>query len=175
LFSNWNRNPVIELFKGDFKELELLLCSMEKEFSSHKMRKNEIVLMHLKVFLMKSVRLSGNVMDLEYIKRKETISKFLGLVDESCSKNMPITYYSDKLNITSTYLNRLVNKVYGKSVSDFVNERIILEAKRIIRLSLKSIKEISFELGFEDPSYFSRFFKKHTKMSPLQYRKTNNV
>ena len=68
-------------------------------------------------------------------------------------------------------MNRVVNEIYGKSVSDFINERVVLEAKRIIRLSPKSIKEISFELGFEDPSYFARFFRKHVGLTPVQYRK----
>jgi AraC-like DNA-binding protein len=59
-------------------------------------------------------------------------------------------------------------------MSDFVNERILLAAKRIMQFSSKSVKEISFDLGFDDSSYFSRFFKKHTALTPVQYRKMVN-
>mgnify|MGYP001206112813 CR=1 FL=1 len=97
----------------------------------------------------------------EAAKRGHHLARvFLGLVDEYYSENLTVGFYAEKLNITATYLSRLVNEVYNKSVSEFINERVVLEAKRIIRLSSKSIKEISFELGFNDPSYFSRFFKK---------------
>ena len=171
LFSNWNRNPVMEILGGDFIELRSILSSIKFEFDQKKIRKNEIILMQLKVFLMKSSRLSGSFLDAKNSKRREIVLDFLGLVDESYNKNMPVKYYSEKMNITSTYLNRLINQMYGKSVSDFINERVTLEAKRIIRLSQKPVKEISFELGFEDPSYFSRFFKKHVHLTPNQYRK----
>lgn len=170
LFSNWNRNPVMDILEADFNELKSILTSIQYEFDQKKIRKNEIILMQLKVFLMKSSRLAGDILDVKKNK-KNLILNFLGLVEELYNKNTPVSSYAEKLKITTTYLNRLVNEVYGKSVSEFINERIALEAKRIIRLSEKSVKEISFELGFEDPSYFSRFFKKHVNLTPNQYRK----
>ncbi len=171
LFSNWNENPIIDLLDEDFKELTALLLSINKDFLGEKMKKNEILLMGLKMFLMKASRINGGLGNVNLDKKKRIITRFLNMVDQNCNKNIPVSYYSKELNITSTYLNRVVNDVYDKSVSDFINERIILEAKRIIRLSSKSIKEISFELGFEDPSYFARFFKKHVALTPGQYRK----
>ncbi len=172
LFSNWNSKPIVNLLKADFDELKKLLILLEDEFANKKMRKNEILLMGLKMFLMKSSRIGGEILGVGTNKKRQIIINFLGLIDENCNKNLPVGFYSERLNITSTYLNRLVNEVYGKSVSDFIVERIVLEAKRVIRLSSKSIKETSFELGFEDPSYFARFFKKHVGITPVEYRKT---
>jgi len=171
LFSNWNTNPVLKVENNDFDDLNALLISLKKEFESQKMRRNELLLMWLKIFLINSSRIWGGRKDLHVSRKRKTIEGFLGLVDEYYSENFPVSFYAGKLNITTTYLSRLVNEVYDKSVSEFINERVVLEAKRIIRLSSKSIKEISFELGFEDPSYFSRFFKKHVQLTPVQYRK----
>lgn len=172
LFSHWNSKPIVHFLKDDFNELHQLLILLEDEFMHKKMRKNEILLMGLKMFLMKSSRVGGEILGVRTNKKRQTIIDFLGLIDENYNKNLPVTFYSEKLNITSTHLNRIVNEVYSKSVSEFISERIVLEAKRVIRLSSKSIKEISFELGFEDPSYFARFFKKHVSITPVEYRKT---
>jgi len=170
LFSNWNTNPLVELGDTAFSELKGILESIRLEYGHQKLRKNEVILMMLKLFLIKASRLCANCTNVEISNKRRNIENFLGLIDENCSKNLPINYYAQQLNISSTYLNRLVNEVYDKSVSDFINERIILEAKRVIRFSTKSVKEISYELGFEDPSYFSRFFKKHANLTPVEFR-----
>lgn len=170
LFSNWNTNPILQIDNENFEELNNLLGSLVKEFGAQKMRRNEILWMGLKMFLIKASRIGGGHKSMGLSRKREIIEVFIGLVDEFYSDNLPVGFYAEKLNITSAYLSRLVNEVYGKSVSEFLNERVVLEAKRIIRLSSKSIKEISFELGFEDPSYFSRFFKKHVQLTPVQYR-----
>jgi len=171
LFSNWNANPVLDIEKSLFSELKSLLKTLDKEFLAQKMRKNELILLGLKMFLIKASRIEEGIEIVGKTKKRQTIEDFLGLVEQFYGDNLPIGFYAEKLNITTTYLNRLVNEFYDKSVSDFINERVLLEAKRIIRFSSKSVKEISFELGFEDPSYFSRFFKKHVGATPVQYRK----
>ncbi|PCI93795.1 MAG: hypothetical protein COB15_15625 [Flavobacteriales bacterium] len=175
LFSNWNTNPLLELGDTAFGDLKSIIESIVIEYENQKTRKNEVLLMFLKLFLIKASRLCANCTNVEISSKRKIVESFLGLVDESCNKNLPINYYAEQLSITTTYLNRLVNDVYDKSVSDFVNDRIVLESKRILRFSSKSIKEVSFELGFEDPSYFSRFFKKHTKLTPVEYRNESSV
>ena len=171
LFSNWNTNPIVELEDTAFVELKSIVISMEIEYKHQRARKNEVLLMMLKLFLIKSSRLSASSTTVGVSNKRIIIEDFLGLIDENCSENLPINYYAEQLNITPTYLNRLVKEVYDKNVSEFINERVILEAKRVISFSSKSIKEIAYELGFEDPSYFSRFFKKHVKLTPLEFRK----
>ena len=171
LFSNWNTNPILELGDTVFGELKELLIAIQSEYDHQKARKHEVLLMMLKLFLIKASRLCANCTNVEISNKRVLIEQFLGLVDENCNKVLPINYYAEQLSISPAYLNRLVKEVYDKNVSDFINERIVLEAKRILKLSTKSVKEISYELGFEDPSYFSRFFKKHTKSTPIEFRK----
>ncbi|MGB0888500.1 MAG: helix-turn-helix domain-containing protein, partial [Vicingaceae bacterium] len=171
LFSNWNVNHVLNLDGKAFSELNNFLELTLAEFEEQKVRKNEILLMLLKVFLIKASRYSLSVLGNQNQEKNEVIQKFLALIDLSWNKNLSISNYANELNITATYLNRLVQNTYNKTATDLLNERIILEAKRVLSFSSKPVKEVSLELGFDDPSYFSRFFKKHTKISPLQFRK----
>lgn len=81
--------------------------------------------------------------------------------------------YAKLLNISASYLNECVRNVTGSSVSHHIQQRVILEAKRMLYHSGKSVKEISAELGFEDYPYFSRLFTKVTGMTALTFRNKN--
>ena len=81
--------------------------------------------------------------------------------------------YANALNISTPYLNQCVRKTTGFSVSHHIQQRIILEAKRQLYHSKKSVKEIAFELGYEDYPYFSRLFTKITGMTALEFRNKN--
>jgi len=81
--------------------------------------------------------------------------------------------YAKKLKISTTYLNECVKEVTGEPVSYHIQQRVILEAKRLLYHSDKSVKEIAFELGYEDYPYFSRLFAKVTGMAPLAFRHKN--
>ncbi|MBB6107691.1 AraC-like DNA-binding protein [Mucilaginibacter lappiensis] len=81
--------------------------------------------------------------------------------------------YAQSLNISTPYLNECVKNATGYSVSYHIQQRIVLEAKRLLYHSDKSVKEISAELGYEDYSYFSKLFTKTTGMTPLTFRHKN--
>lgn len=81
--------------------------------------------------------------------------------------------YAQQLNISTPYLNECVKTATGHPVSYHIHQRIILEAKRLLYHSSKSIKEIAGELGYDDYSYFTRLFVKNTGMTPLAFRTKN--
>jgi AraC family transcriptional activator of pobA len=81
--------------------------------------------------------------------------------------------YAEKLNISAAYLNECVKSTTGYSVSNHIQQRIILEAKRLLYHSGKSVKEIAADLGYDDYPYFSRLFTKATGMSALAFRAKN--
>lgn len=76
------------------------------------------------------------------------------------------------LNLNPNYLNMVIKEVSGKTASSFIQERLLLEAKAYLMHSNLQVAEIAFKLGFENPPYFNRFFKKLTASSPLTFRKT---
>ncbi|GAB4055629.1 AraC family transcriptional regulator [Spirosoma litoris] len=81
-----------------------------------------------------------------------------------------VSAYADQMNLTPNYLNHICKKVLGKTASQLLYERIAIEAQRLLTHTTQSVKEIGFQLGFEDPSYFVRFFKKTVGQTPAEFR-----
>jgi AraC family transcriptional activator of pobA len=80
--------------------------------------------------------------------------------------------YAGLLHISAKALNKVSKAKFNKTLSDLIAERIIVEAKRELYLTSKPVKQVAFELGFNDEFYFSRFFKKNVAVSPQVFRDT---
>ncbi len=93
------------------------------------------------------------------------------LLGKYATTHRSVDFYAHQLNITPNHLNKSVKNATGKNAITLLNETSILQARLLLTQTDKSIGEIAFELGFEDASYFSRFFRKSTGKSPLQYKK----
>ena len=100
--------------------------------------------------------------------------KFRNLVEHRFDRCHQVKDYADVLQVTPTKLNEICKKAGQRNASDFILDRILLAAKRNLMFSNLSNKEIAFRLGFKDPSYFSRFFKNKTSLSPSKFRKEMN-
>ncbi len=98
------------------------------------------------------------------------ISKFILLIDSCFKHEHSVAFYASKLNISSNYLNIICKKHLQLSASSLIQNRVLLEAKRLLKASDLSIKEIVYELDFYDQASFSKFFKLHTGMTPSQFR-----
>jgi AraC-type DNA-binding domain-containing proteins len=108
---------------------------------------------------------------LESLSRFDRVNKAFFLLLEQKYRTLKRPYaYAEQLNISVSYLNECVKNSTGFSVSHHIQQRIILEAKRLLYHSDKSIKEIAFELGYEDYPYFSRLFTKQCGMSAALFR-----
>jgi AraC family transcriptional regulator, transcriptional activator of pobA len=109
------------------------------------------------------------------LSRFEFITKtFKAILEANFSTAKKPTEYAQTLNISTAYLNECVKKTTGYSVSHHIQQRVILEAKRMLYHSNKSIKEIATQLGYEDYAYFSRLFKKITGITALSFRNKNH-
>lgn len=108
------------------------------------------------------------------LSRFEFITKaFKATLEANFSTTKKPTEYAQTLNISTAYLNECVKKTTGYSVSHHIQQRVILEAKRMLFHSNKSIKEIATQLGYDDYAYFSRLFKKTTGITALSFRSKN--
>lgn len=103
-------------------------------------------------------------------KQDEHIVLFCTLLSQNFHLYHSPHFYAERLCISEKQLNSKVKNSYGITVSEMISNRLLLEAKRLIMHSSVSIKEISFDLGFNDPAYFSRFIKKNLKKSPSELR-----
>ncbi len=97
---------------------------------------------------------------------------FKELVEANFKEGLSVVEYARILNISSKTLATLTNAVVGRSPSQVIAERTILEAKRLVRFTTLQINEIAFRLGFEDASYFVKYFKRHIGQSPKSYRQS---
>lgn len=111
----------------------------------------------------------------DILSRFEIINKaFKTLLEDNFINFKKPSEYAQKLNISTSYLNECVKNTTGYSVSYHIQQRIILEAKRLLYHSDKSVKEIAHELGYDDYPYFSRLFTKVVGMSALTFRNKNH-
>ncbi|MFV0537286.1 MAG: AraC family transcriptional regulator [Dysgonomonas sp.] len=98
------------------------------------------------------------------------IHKFIELVNLYYSQYHTVQYYADKLCITPNYLNELVKKETGHTAKQIINNKLLSKAKTLLLYSQVSVSEIAGLLNFENSSYFIRFFRKQSGLTPLQYR-----
>lgn len=109
------------------------------------------------------------------LSRFEIVTKaFKALLERNFTTAKKPTEYAQQLNISTAYLNECVKNTTGHSVSHHIQQRIILEAKRLLCHSDKSVKEIASELGYDDYPYFSRLFTKVMGMTALAFRNKNH-
>jgi AraC family transcriptional regulator, transcriptional activator of pobA len=103
-----------------------------------------------------------------------TVKEFKGTLEQNFTTMKSPTAYAQKLNISTSYLNECVKNTTGYSVSYHIQQRIVLEAKRLLYHSDNSVKEIATQLGFDDYPYFSRLFTKVTGMTAVAFRNKNH-
>jgi AraC family transcriptional regulator, transcriptional activator of pobA len=128
----------------------------------------------LKVFLLNLIRLKRSTFLDQDVDQKR-VYQFCQLIDGNYFKERKSGFYARKLNISEKRLNQILAKKMNKSVTQLIHNRLILEAKRKLIASEITIKEIAYELNFKDHSYFSRFFKKQTGMTPEEFKKMDSL
>jgi AraC-like DNA-binding protein len=101
------------------------------------------------------------------------INKFMKLVESHMTEQHSVQYYADKLCITPNYLNEIVTSTKGISAKQYIRNKVMDEAKRLLTYTDFPISDIAFELHFSTVSYFIRSFRQHTGETPLLYRKTH--
>lgn len=108
-------------------------------------------------------------------ERFHVIRKFNLLVEANYRTEHSVSFYAQELCKSPKTLSNLFAIYNHKSPSQVIQERILIEAKRLLSYTDKSVKEIAYDLGFEDISYFSNFFKKHTGLSPVDFRNNKKI
>ncbi len=102
--------------------------------------------------------------------RDSRVNKVVDLIEQHYTTHKHCDFYAQALAITNKRINEIVKADKGKTVTQLIHDRIILEANRELIFSTKTIKAIAFELGFEDPAYFSRFYRGQMKESPAEFQ-----
>ena len=103
-------------------------------------------------------------------RAEEYFKQFTELLGEHYTRERSVGYYARQLCITPKYLTTLIKRISGKSVSEWIDSYVILEAKTLLKYSTMSIQEIAYYLNFPNQSFFGSYFKRNTGMSPSQYK-----
>ena len=101
---------------------------------------------------------------------RELFNRFMMLLEKDYKISRDVNYYAEKMNISSKYLTNIVNQVTGHTPKTIINQYVILQLKLHLKRSTQSIKEMAWEFHFADVSFFCRYFKKHTGLTPQQIR-----
>jgi AraC-like DNA-binding protein len=164
--------PLFKLSPGIEKRTQAILEMIDELAGSHLNHKEDAMLSLLYTFFVycdgqcniKSVASNNN-------SKSNIVYKFKTLVDAHVLENHDVAYYAKLLNITPKYLNECVQEALSVSSKSIVIEQLLMRSRHALKFSDKSIKEISFDLGFSSPDYFSYFFKTHTGITPSALRK----
>ena len=105
------------------------------------------------------------------LKREEILFKeFIRLVSEHHRKERRVDFYADQLYLSPKHFSTVIKKVSGKTAGQWIDEYVILEIKTLLKYSAMSIQEVAYYMNFSNPSFFGKYFKHHTGMSPSEYK-----
>jgi AraC family transcriptional activator of pobA len=172
-FNSLQREPYLDLDKKEIEHFSGLFESIENEHSK-KTPHQIIIHAYLTILLYELLRRYNETLNPDKAQRTiiEKVRNFEILVDKSFKVNKSVSAFAETLNISPNYLNTICKKVKGRGAAEIIHNRIILEAKRYLIHTTQSVSEISYSLGFEDNSYFGRFFKRQCGEAPAEFRKS---
>jgi len=174
LFNNPDFKSLITVVPEKRQKLGNITGLIFNEFLNADDYSQDIILNLLHLFLLESRR----IFDLQNQAPKEepdstpdaTIIKFKQLIEENYMTEKSVTPYAEMLNINPSCLNELSKRTTGITAGELIRNRVIDETKKLLYSSSASGKEIAFKLGFDDPAYFSRFFRKYTGQTLIEFR-----
>lgn len=103
-------------------------------------------------------------------KRHNQFQQFRELLEANYRSHWAVEDYAGEMGLTPPRLNRLCRGMTGKTVGTVIQDRLILEAQRLLTYTNATATMVAFEIGFRDPAYFSRFFRRRTGLSPVEFR-----
>jgi len=177
LFNNPDFKSLISVVPENHDKLQNITRLIVDEMQASDDYSPDIVLNLLHLFLLESRR----IFDAQYQAPKETadstpdttIIRFKQLIEENYMTEKSVTPYAEMLNINPSCLNELTKRTTGITAGELIRNRVIDETKKLLYSSSRSGKEIAFELGFDDPAYFSRFFRKYTGLTLKEFRQNS--
>ncbi|GAA4773294.1 MULTISPECIES: AraC family transcriptional regulator [Flavobacterium] len=177
LFNNIYEPPFTLIDEASTQTLHMLLQQMKAEMQQPALAQHELLVSYLKIFLITASRLKTEQNPMASLWVSSNKEPFiLQALKDSIEKDFKVKHapneYAEALNISQKALAKITKTHFNKTLTQLISERIIIEAKRELYLTDKSVKTIAYELGYDDEYYFSRFFKTNADVSPQMYRET---
>lgn len=159
-----------------YRKIDYLFEEMYHEFHASQEGFVEIIRSYLKAVMVLADRSrSKHALDNgSACEEVSLVDAFYRVLDQNFAKGYGVSEYADMLNVTPRKLTATVSGRLGKTANQIIQDRILLEAQRMLTFTEMTVKEIAFALGFEDPSYFCRVFRKMLNTSPAEWREKNS-
>lgn len=176
-FDFLHRHPWYTYPRENSQILHGLMCATEALYNDRKNRFRSIIIRNiLQNFLLevydKTHRLFAGKPQEGSSRRDELFKSFIELIHRHCTEQRDVTFYAGKLCITSRYLSSIVQDITHHTAKSIIDKHVMLEIKALLQSTDLSLQEIANQLNFPDQSFFGRYFKKHTGLSPSDYRKS---
>jgi len=153
-----------------FKKLLSLLTYIFREYTDQQAGYEKVIKANLDIFLIELVRRQGKSSPGKNAYAQQRLEELLGLLETDLSQHKQVSAYAGMLNLSPYQLNAITKAMLGKTCSALIHEYLILESKRQLLATSNQVSQIADHLGYEDVSYFIRFFSKHTGYSPETFR-----
>ncbi|SEM41151.1 AraC-type DNA-binding protein [Chitinophaga rupis] len=172
LFFGSSGVPLITLEEDKIRDFELTWEMFCSEMKKDELLQQDMLQAILKRMLILSVRILTQTTDFHKLEKRQgdIVREFYWLVERHFTREHEVAFYASKLNKSPKTLSNLFSVFSQRSPLNIIHDRILIHARRQINYSNRSIKEIAYELGYDDIQTFSRFFKSKEGMSPMQYR-----
>lgn len=172
LFQSFGHTPPLKIDKRTFDRLANIIGEMDvcvKLQSNYKVRALGALLQLFLIYCSESTKFDANQLDEENAGIC-ILRDFKQLIETHYSEWHKVKDYASQIHITPKHLSQTVKNITGKVAKDHIQDRLVLEAKRLLLHTDLSIKEIGYQIGFEEPLHFSAFFKKKASVSPSKFR-----
>lgn len=176
LFNQAAQFPAADLSEGDFNELSIYLKKIRTELELRTdYITEEIIFSLLKTLILVAERVNSKNINpfSESPNGSNYVFEFKKKLETMFNNSRTVNYYADQLGITPRKLNQVTLHTCGVSAKQLIEERVLLETKRLLTHTQLTIKEIGHSLGFNDPTNFNKFFKRYVKQTPLEFRELN--
>lgn len=174
LFNNVHRATGVSIDKEEAPAFSLMVKNMISELMNPGNAHREMLETSLRMFMIQVLRLidhNEQKVGVETHQKNQTVIDFIALVDKHFKTKHSVSEYAGELFISPKSLTKKLNSLGYPTPTKVIRERIMIEAKRMLKFGSENVKEIAYDLGFEDPAYFSRLFAKTEGLTPLEYRK----
>jgi len=166
--------PVVQLPNNNYNEFLRLIQSIEQEYQGNSdYIKEDVIRNQLKVLLLKSERYKITNPKIINSKYYAEFIQLHNLIKVNIKTKYQVQFYADKLFMSTKKLNNITHEILGSSTKKVLSDIRVLKIKRSLMNMKQSIKEIAFEFGFDEHTNFVKFFKKHTGVTPSDFRELN--
>ncbi|WP_026968910.1 helix-turn-helix domain-containing protein [Algoriphagus terrigena] len=173
-FASSSHPSLLNLQSDQSREIDFYFSEIEKETESSGQSKKEVLRSYTEILLVKLGRIyqATHGLGQGMLPTEDRFKLLEAAIEAHFRTNRHASFYADQLSLSLKQLNRLTKTSVGKTISELLLDRVILESQRLLTYSDATVAEIAAQLGFDDPSYFTRLFRKKIATTPERFRKS---